>query len=856
MLSGHEESAVLIVGASEGLLAALEPAFVRHGIFAETTDIDGLVDAVVAAAPDLVVLCGEAASEGGRLALENLSASPLSSVTPVVILGDEVALDERLNAFRHGAAAVIPHTASVDLIADRIAQLAREIPERGGAALGEIGESTLEEFVQALGRELRSGILSVHPAGAEEEAVRLVLGAGRPLSDVIDEFVTRVRRHVVIAEPLRYEFDERAGGTVQLLGGADATRSAAQADVRDLRIVLADDDTARADAVSQELRAQGVTLVVTDLEPTDVRFGRLRQIDPAILLIGEKQAQGAGYELMRRMRRDTRLRWSSLLVVRWDEVWTESSPVPAVERILGTLAALGEPERAACERAASGGAFDTRLEIMGPARLLRAIGQSERSVRVSVVNPRVIVEVDLANGLVVGASGTTIGDGRKLEGLPAIGALLVLSSGRVHVEPVDNPVSANIMATLDVALNQADAEPPPIAPSLPIPATTVGASQPAPPAGPPPTFGQRLRQDLGGARKDLAQGKGPAGMPAFVLGGFILLQAVALAAGVLVLTGTQGTLLARPEPSPPSPSPRSTESPAPAPNTPLAARSAEQPVATAASKPEPAPAKLPPPQDPQPPAGPVESGLETAPTCDSLLGKQPAIAGSYPGAAYSELRLARKALVRGDLDETQRCYCRALRYESRLMDALIGMARLLLIRRDATAAAEYARKAAQIEPRNDDVQSVLGDALALSGESEAAKVALMAGAGIRAHDAPGAISLARRMVQLGHTSMRRRDHANAERFFRRAAVLDPGNWEGAYGVAHALLEAKRAPLSVSWARRAADFGPRQARTHVLLGDALLESGDAAGAEAAWRKALEVEPNDPEARFRVGRLGKP
>ena len=25
------------------------------------------------------------------------------------------------------------------------------------------------------------------------------------------------------------------------------------------------------------------------------------------------------------MRRDTRLRWASLLVVRWDEVWSESS---------------------------------------------------------------------------------------------------------------------------------------------------------------------------------------------------------------------------------------------------------------------------------------------------------------------------------------------------------------------------------------------------------------------------------------------------------------------------------------------------------------------------------------------------
>jgi DNA-binding NarL/FixJ family response regulator len=456
------------VGASDAMLAAFEPAFVRHHVFAETADLDGLVDSVVAAAPDLVLVCGDAAKDGGKLALERLASSPLSSVTPVVIMSDEIALDQRLDAFRHGAAAVIPHSASVDAIADRIAKLAREIPERGGAALGEIGEATLEEFVDALGRELRSGILSVHTPGSEEEAVRLVLGAGRPLSDVIDEFVTRVRRHVVIAEPLRYEFDERAGGTVQLLGGTDGSRRGEGGDVEGLRIVLADDDTARSDAVTQDLRNFGVTVVVTDLEPSDVRFTRLRQIDPAILLIGEKQAQGAGYELMRRMRRDTRLRWSSLLVVRWDEVWTERSPVPAVERILGTLAALGEPERAARERADSGVAFDTRLEIMGPARLLRALGESTRAIRLHVINPRVTVELDISGGLVVGASGQTT-DGRKLEGLPALSAMLVLSSGRVHVEPVANPAAANIMATIDVALNQADEEPPPIAPSLPIP---------------------------------------------------------------------------------------------------------------------------------------------------------------------------------------------------------------------------------------------------------------------------------------------------------------------------------------------------------------------------------------------------
>ena len=51
---------------------------------------------------------------------------------------------------------------------------------------------------------------------------------------------------------------------------------------------------------------------------------------PEVLLIGEAQVKGQGYELLRRMRRDTRLRWVSLLVVRWDEIWSDALLVPAL----------------------------------------------------------------------------------------------------------------------------------------------------------------------------------------------------------------------------------------------------------------------------------------------------------------------------------------------------------------------------------------------------------------------------------------------------------------------------------------------------------------------------------------------
>lgn len=462
------EPAVLLVGADEKFKPAFQASLARHRVFVEIAEIDQVVDAVVAAAPDLVLLMGAAAKDCGSEILTKLSGLPESSVVPVVILDDDTELDAKLRAFRHGATAIIPRSASIDAIAEQVAKLAREIPERGSESLGELGEATLEEFVSALSKQLRSGILSVSGPGGEHEAVRLVLGRGRPLAEFMDNFVRRVRRHVVRAEPLRYEFDERAGGTVELLGAAAARNTGAKGNVEGLRLILADDDTARADAVAQALRARGATVVVTDLDPNDVRFGKLRQVDPAILMIGEAHVQGAGYTLVKRMRQDTRLRWASLLVVRWDEVWSERTGVPSVEPFEATLAGLADPERSLRERAQQKVTFDTRLEAAGPARCLRALAATGNTLRVGVQHPRVKVEVDVSDGLIVGATGRTLDEKAEvLEGAQALSAFLVLASGRLHIEAVAQPASANVMATVDVALNMADAEPPPIPPSLP-----------------------------------------------------------------------------------------------------------------------------------------------------------------------------------------------------------------------------------------------------------------------------------------------------------------------------------------------------------------------------------------------------
>ncbi|MCC6213666.1 MAG: hypothetical protein IT376_02270 [Polyangiaceae bacterium] len=469
------EPTLLVVGAPASLLGALTPALGRHGAYVESASAADAVEAAVAVAPDLIALIAESLPGGGAELLTKLLATRMSSVVPIAIVSDDTDLAARLRAFRDGAAAVIPRTASVDALAQRLVEVAREAPERPVEALGKVGEATLDDLVRTLERELRSGILSVKTSG--DAPLRLVLDRGRPLASLIDDFVGRVKQQVVSAEVVQYEFDELAGGSLELLD-TRALGDEPVARVDGLRVVLADDDVGRADAVASELRARGAVVVVTDLHPSELHLSRLRQHDPAALVIGADHLRGAGYALLQRMREDARLRWAALLVVEWEAVWSDGELSPVAASILAKLAALAEPERLLASQVASGAGFDTRVEAVGPARLLRLLGATRRPLKVIVANPRFRIELGFVEGLLAGAEARVRGERRPIVGVSAIAAFLVVGTGRAQALPVEDVLAAEVMAPVDVALAQAETEVPAIPPSVtpPPPTAEVRAS--------------------------------------------------------------------------------------------------------------------------------------------------------------------------------------------------------------------------------------------------------------------------------------------------------------------------------------------------------------------------------------------
>jgi len=830
------EPTILLVGADSAFEPALRAALARHRVYVETTTADTVAETVIAAAPDLVLLVGPAAREGGSVVLETLQSSPVSSVVPVAILGDDTALDLRLRAFRHGAAAVIAPTASIDAIAEQVAKLAREIPERGRESLGVVGEATLSEFVGALSKELRSGILSVHTGKGNDDAVRLVLGSGRPLAAFIDDFVRQVKSHVVHAEPLQYEFAEHAGGTVTLFDSSAPPAEPERISVKGVRVALADDDTGRADSVAQELRSRGVSVVVTDLTPTDLRFAKLRQVDPEVLLIGESQVKGQGYELLRRMRRDTRLRWASLLVVRWDEIWSDALSVPALDRLETALAALTDADRTLQAWARAGESFDARLEITGPARCLRALTTSPRPLRVTVNNPRATVSIDISDGLVVGAAGASrIDPIEQWDGALALSAFMVLSSGRVRIAPVNQPAVTNVMATVDVALNMADSEPSPISPSIP----TTAAPSLRPPAGVLP-ISTSLRPAAQAAAQAATTILG-AYRTGISLPATLFLVALAAMQGLLVVAAL--SLILKPRQA------RTTPTLATSVGAPTTNESPANHEAANALPIEPAPVA-----SPVAPRGTPDESGRSAPSCQETFGQTQVKAGEYPGAAYGQVREANRALVRGDLDGAQAALCKAVLWNQSNPALPLELAQLMLLRRDGAKAVEWAKKGLALDPASVRGQGILGDGLARLGEYEPAKRAWLASMRLEANGDPEQFkALSFSSVREARASMKRKDYARAERFFRRGVVLDENNVGASTGLADTLLKLGDPSSALRWANRAIAVAPRDPFARVTLGDVLLQRGDRGAAEVEWREALQLDPSNFAAKLRINRL---
>ncbi|MFK8004198.1 MAG: hypothetical protein AB8H86_31825 [Polyangiales bacterium] len=447
---------LLFLGEGEPLRPALEEALRRHATFAENADEGSAVAAVQAAAPDVVVLVGDAA-ERAEDVLSALAAHSMTRSVPVIVLLEAGNLTARLRAARSGVA-VVERSASADAMARDIARFARELPEQGTSVVGEFGEATVGDVLDIVRRELESGILSVHQE--DGDGARFVLRQGRHVDQAIRDFVARIRPLVEAAQPLSFDYDGAGAGLLD-----DATEEGNRDIFAGRRVALVEDDAAVADALAQELRAHKAEVVVLS-SGAGVGVARAHHLDPEVVLVEERGLDGPAYQVLREIRSDPRLRWASLLVIRGDELMPEGR-APRMDRLAGAFAPLLAPDEEVTRRAKEEDSFDMRLEALGPSRLLRAVIRAGGTFLVRVRHPRVNVDVSISQGLVAGADAMRFdGSSSKAGGPVALAALLAISGGRVTIERRDAPASANVFMPLAAALEAAAQESPPIRPSV------------------------------------------------------------------------------------------------------------------------------------------------------------------------------------------------------------------------------------------------------------------------------------------------------------------------------------------------------------------------------------------------------
>lgn len=449
----EHRSTVLMVGQGEPMQTALGEALRRHGVSVAGCATAELEQAVRVYAPDLVVLIGDAAVRGGNSVVRRMAANRATDVLPVAVISNEATQRRDGRQFRSGAVAVVPRGSGADAIARRLVELADELPSRPGWVAGELSEDNLQDVVDLVSGDNKTGILSIRSPKGVLEGMPMVVETERPSAHNMELILDRLRDAMGDAQKLEYEFHETSGGRLSTLPSPHDPDEVDLAMLRGARVVILDSDELRAEKLAQVLSRRGIQIAAADYSTAVIP--RIREIDPQVVVLDSGAVGGQGIDFVRAMRKDPQLRWASMLVVRWEDFWPSSSQdaTPDLAQLASRIYPLIDQDLEIARRVEDEIDFDTRLELVGPGRLLRALGSVPGVRHVAIAGLKRNVEVDIADNSIVGAYATFHEQTTQtLQGMPALLALWGLNSGRVSVREQDLPSVANIMMPVDEAL--------------------------------------------------------------------------------------------------------------------------------------------------------------------------------------------------------------------------------------------------------------------------------------------------------------------------------------------------------------------------------------------------------------------
>jgi DNA-binding response OmpR family regulator len=469
---------VLVVG-DDPITGELVPALGALGLRATAARTAEGVHAVVSEAPDLVLLAGSPRRSASAL-LQPLTDDPSSAVVPVVLLGDTAEVQARApeSAFDHGVVGRVQRDLGVELIAREVRRIVDELPDRPSETHGVVAEATLDQLVDLLSTELQSGILSV---SGQREA-RIVLRHGQAVGERMEDFVERVKPLLDDGSEARFAFQAHATGRLDSVPPARGEPTQrVRMGLRGRRLLVIHREREAAEAWAAALRRCGAEVVVLS---DHGELARARALDPQVVVVEPAALEGQKHALVRAVQRDDRLRWAGTLL----------APAPALEHperdelyldaLIAKVRELCASHDALKKRLRDSERFETRLELIGPAQLLRMLVDQRRTLALHVQHPNAVLDLWLIDGEIAEARAVRRDRGtERLDGQEALALLLSLRRGRITGAPATSPSVVHRAGGLSLDPGRLR-RPSPVPSSAPSPLLSSIPPPPALPSGP------------------------------------------------------------------------------------------------------------------------------------------------------------------------------------------------------------------------------------------------------------------------------------------------------------------------------------------------------------------------------------
>lgn len=218
-----------------------------------------------------------------------------------------------------------------------------------------------------------------------------------------------------------------------------------------------------------------------------------------------------------------------------------------------------------------------------------------------------------------------------------------------------------------------------------------------------------------------------------------------------------------------------------------------------------------------------------------------------PDNAVAHYQLGVAFAQQNDLSRAESEWRNAIQLQPTLTDAQRALARLEISRGDADGLLATAQQMITTQPYSADgylLRSVAETNRQQYSDAE--------------NDLQKAVQLAPTSplpyVQMGDIHLLRKQYPDAEKSFQQALDKDPGSSEGLSGLMNTYVAMKQPDKALAAVNAQLTKSPNNSNFYDLLGTALFDSKkDMKGAEAALRKAIELDKNNSDALVKLGKV---